>query len=138
MDNSPILENLAFWTIGAGVLIIVLLLAIGLYVFSSDRIRRLIEKRLAGKDDDEAIYEPRIFEYLKATCKDELERRNEFWFGFGQIIIVALIIVTLTALLFTSKISPEAGLPIISGLSGFAIAKSVDTGKNRRDSDNRG
>jgi ABC-type sugar transport system permease subunit len=56
-----------------------------------------------------------------------LERRNEFWYAFGQTIVVVMIVIVLTVLLIIGKISAEAGLPIISGLSGFAIAKNVSS-----------
>ncbi len=39
--------------------------------------------------------------------------------------IALLVIVFLTILLLTKTISPEAGLPILSAVSGFAIAKGI-------------
>ena len=58
-----------------------------------------------------------------------LERRNEFWTTYGQVVITVLILVVLTILLLTKTISAEAGLPILSGISGFAIAKGVSSSK---------
>jgi len=60
-----------------------------------------------------------------------LQRRNEFWTVYGQIIIAVLIAIVLTILLLTKTISPEAGLPILSGISGFAIAKSVSNSNSQ-------
>ena len=60
---------------------------------------------------------------------ESLQRRNEFWSIYGQVIIAVLIIVILSMLLLTKTISPEAGLPILSGVSGFAIAKGISSGR---------
>ena len=60
---------------------------------------------------------------------EHLQRRNEFWTGYGQTIVAVLIIIVLTILLLTRTISAEAGLPILSGISGFAIAKSVSSSR---------
>jgi hypothetical protein len=46
--------------------------------------------------------------------------------------MLSIFIVTILAiLLITKTIEADAGLPILSGISGFAIAKSVSTGKTR-------
>jgi|SRR5215211_114289 hypothetical protein len=58
-----------------------------------------------------------------------LQRRNEFWTTYAQVLIAAVIIVVLTILLLANAISPEAGLPILSGVAGFAIAKGVPIGR---------
>jgi TRAP-type C4-dicarboxylate transport system permease small subunit len=63
--------------------------------------------------------------YLVEAYSDFSQRRNEFWTTYGQVILALLIIIVLTVLLLTRTISPEAGLPILSGISGFAIAKSI-------------
>ncbi len=60
---------------------------------------------------------------------EQLQRRNEFWTSYGQTIVAVLMIVVLTILLLTRTISAEAGLPILSGISGFAIAKSVSASR---------
>lgn len=54
------------------------------------------------------------------------ERRNEYWTTYGQIVLSIFIVAVLTVLLLTKTISAEAGLPILSGISGFAIAKTVN------------
>jgi len=63
--------------------------------------------------------------YLADAYGDFLQRRNEFWTTYGQLLTAALIIIVLTILLLTKTISAEAGLPVLSGISGFAIAKGA-------------
>jgi hypothetical protein len=63
--------------------------------------------------------------YLADAYGDFLQRRNEFWTTYGQLLTSVLIIIVLTILLLTKTISAEAGLPILSGISGFAIAKGA-------------
>lgn len=60
---------------------------------------------------------------------DYRERRNEFWSVYGQIVLAIFIVVILAILLITKTISAEAGLPILSAVSGFAIAKGINLGK---------
>lgn len=60
---------------------------------------------------------------------DHRERRNEFWTVYGQIVLAISIVVILAILLITKTISAEAGLPILSAVSGFAIAKGTNSGK---------
>ena len=66
---------------------------------------------------------------LADTYSDFLQRRNEFWTTYGQTLLAILIIVVLAVLLLTKAISAEAGLPILSAVSGFAIAKGVAAGR---------
>ena len=67
--------------------------------------------------------------YLKDTdkmldvIKEFLERTNEFWIIYGQIALAIFIVSVLFVLLLTKAISSEAGLPILSATTGFAIAK---------------
>jgi hypothetical protein len=68
--------------------------------------------------------------HVVGAYQEYLERRNEFWATYGQVIIAVLIIIVLSILLLTKAISAEAGLPILSGISGFAIAKSVSGSKS--------
>jgi type IV secretory pathway TraG/TraD family ATPase VirD4 len=76
-----------------------------------------------------------VLQKNKEAHGDFLEKRNDFLFGFGQIIIIGVIIIVLAVLLLLEKISPEAGLPIISALSGFAIAKTTGTARTRTESE---
>ena len=62
---------------------------------------------------------------------DYRERRNEFWTSFGQIILSIFIVTVLTVMLISKTIEPDAGLPILSGISGFTIAKTISTSKNQ-------
>ena len=59
-----------------------------------------------------------------------LQERNEFWEKYGQIIVAIVIIVVLAVLLITKTISPESGLPILSAVGGFAIAKTAGSTTN--------
>lgn len=72
---------------------------------------------------------------LPETALLILERRNELWAAHAQLLVAVLVAVLLTVLLLTGTISAEAGLPILSGISGFALAKQSASG--RRDPDNR-
>lgn len=64
--------------------------------------------------------------------KGFLRERNDFWDKYGQVLIAISIIVVLTVLLLTRTISPEAGLPVLSGVGGFAIAKSTNLNSSNR------
>lgn len=67
--------------------------------------------------------------HLAESYSEYLQRRNEFWNTYGQVLIAIFIVTVLTILLLTKAISAEAGLPILSGVSGFAIAKGVSGSK---------
>ncbi len=60
---------------------------------------------------------------------DHRDKRNEFWLIYGQTILAIFIVVTLAILMVTKTISAEAGLPILSAVSGFAIAKGASSNK---------
>jgi hypothetical protein len=60
-----------------------------------------------------------------AAFEEYLSRRNEFWTLFGQIGLSVVLVVVLAVLLLAGVITPEAGLPILSGIGGFAIGKTV-------------
>ncbi|MCL2194246.1 MAG: hypothetical protein FWB78_12735 [Treponema sp.] len=53
------------------------------------------------------------------------ERRNGFVCNMGQVFIVIVIVGLLVILLLLGKISPESALPIIAGLGGFGVGKSI-------------
>jgi len=57
-----------------------------------------------------------------------LEKRNDFWEQYGQVALAILIVVVLAVLLLVKAISAEAGLPILSAVAGFAIAKTNASG----------
>ncbi|WP_040590762.1 hypothetical protein [Methylobacter marinus] len=73
---------------------------------------------------------PNIPKYLNEAYSDYLQKRNEFWSTYGQVVIAAFIIIILAILMLTKTISAEAGLPILSAVSGFAIAKGVSSSRN--------
>jgi hypothetical protein len=61
-----------------------------------------------------------------------LEKRNDFWEHYGQVALAVLIVVVLAVLLLTKAISAEAGLPILSAVAGFAIAKTNSSTSSAR------
>ena len=130
VTNVPLF--LAYVIICLGAISILLYLIIGLIVFNQK------------KGNDNIVYSSEFIEnfgsknalnLLAEVKRDILEKRNEFWFGSGQILVIVLIITVLTVLLLLDKISPEAGLPILSGISGFAIAKTIDVSRRRNSSE---
>lgn len=76
--------------------------------------------------------------HLAESNRDFLQRRNEFWATYLQVVVAVLIVVILALLLITKTITAEAGLPILSAVAGFAISKSAasnstTSGENNRD-----
>jgi len=68
--------------------------------------------------------------YVSESYTEYLQRRNEYWTTYGQVIIAVLMIIVLTILLLSKAITAEAGLPILSGITGFAIAKGVSSSRS--------
>ena len=66
---------------------------------------------------------------LVDSYADHRDKRNEFWSIYGQTIMAIFIVITLAILMITKTISAEAGLPILSAVSGFAIAKGASSNK---------
>ena len=75
----------------------------------------------------------RLFNSLNNWQNDHTEKRNDFWTTYGQIVICVFIVCIIALLLLTKVISAEAGLPILSAISGFAIAKSSTMRNNNND-----
>ena len=73
---------------------------------------------------------PNIPKHLNDAYSDYLQKRNEFWSTYGQVIAAIFIVIILAILMLTKVISAEAGLPILSAVSGFAIAKGAGSTKN--------
>jgi hypothetical protein len=133
------MEAIVFWVcIFVGVIGIVSILAIvsfGWFLFN--RSLKVLSEKYPHPFWEEVLfhhfksnYEHKVLlRYLHEAFSNFLERRNEFWTTYGQTLIAALIIIILALLLLTKTISAEAGLPILSGISGFAIAKGVSPGK---------
>ncbi len=68
--------------------------------------------------------------YLNEAYADYLQKRNEFWSTYGQVVVAVFIVIILAILMLTKTITADAGLPILSAVSGFAIAKGVTSSKN--------
>jgi uncharacterized membrane protein YhaH (DUF805 family) len=64
---------------------------------------------------------------LGSAYAEHLSRRNEFWTTYGQVTVAILLLIVVTVLLLTKTIEPDAGLPILSGIAGFAIAKGTNS-----------
>jgi hypothetical protein len=73
-----------------------------------------------------------IVESAASWYQNYLEKRNDFWEHYGQVALAVLIVVVLAVLLLTKVISAEAGLPILSAVAGFAIAKTSGSGSSGR------
>lgn len=85
-------------------------------------IERILHDWMHNRPPDPGLISNALDEYLS--------RRNEFWTLYGQFILSVFVIVCVTILLLTRVISAEAGLPILSGISGFAIGKGLTAGRN--------
>ncbi|KPJ51119.1 MAG: hypothetical protein AMJ41_00240 [candidate division Zixibacteria bacterium DG_27] len=109
---------------------LLILLSLAYFGFLLHRIRRfpngLLEEILhvwmRNRPPDPSLISNALDEYLS--------RRNEFWTLYGQFILSAFVIVCVTILLLTRVISAEAGLPILSGVGGFAIGKGISAGRS--------
>jgi hypothetical protein len=123
------LSILIFGTVG-----IVAVFIFGLMVFNSWRRRHIADfENLVLR----ILHEPprrstgEAARLAADSLADYRERRNEFWTTYGQVALSVFIVTVLTILLLTKTIEADAGLPILSGIAGFAIAKTVSTGKTR-------
>lgn len=123
-----------------GVIAIIGIVFLGSYLFSQS-LRRFYKESPFLLDLlhfwKETGIRPNIPRYVSDSFAEFLQRRNEFWTTYVQVLVAALIIIVLTILLLTKSISPEAGLPILSGISGFAIAKGVSIGRTGGGSSDR-
>lgn len=120
------------------VVLITALVVIGIWHFG----HFLFSKRMIEKDTEpfQKEFFHNLMIYIDKTDKsmfaklvgvfsnmygDFSERRNDFWTVYGQIIICIFIVCVIALLLLTGVIKAEAGLPILSAISGFAIAKGT-------------
>ncbi len=114
-----------------------ILLLVGLGVVSFIFIWRFGIKMTQTKVVEDAQLE-KIIDYLKTVenkinplwhlnkgNEGHLQRRNEFWTTYMQTTAAVFIVVVIAVLLIAKVITPDAGLPILSAISGFVIAKSV-------------
>jgi hypothetical protein len=120
---------LAFAAIFLGLILVIMIMCTGWKAFSKSWCENF--PSFAYTQDNGKIDLAQKVSQYQDIYRDYLDKRNEFWFGFGQIVITAVIIIVLTVLLLVEKISQEAGLPILSALSGFAIAKTVNSAQRR-------
>lgn len=65
----------------------------------------------------------------ESAYAEHLSRRNEFWTSYGQVTVAILLLIVVTVLLLTRTIEPDAGLPILSAIAGFAIAKGTNSSR---------
>ena len=98
-------------------------------VISDDQLDKLIEFYKASNNSKTNP----LWHMVNANA-EHLQRRNEFWASFVQIAAALLIVIVLGVLLLTRTISAEAGLPILSAVSGFVIAKSANSNRGAGDS----
>lgn len=71
-------------------------------------------------------------EGVSSAYQNYLEKRNDFWEHYGQVALAVLVVIVLAVLLLTKVISAEAGLPILSAVAGFAIAKTNSSSSSVR------
>lgn len=134
-------ETLLRYALAVLVLAVGLLFLWGLYRFGArlfaethtSRFAQLLEF-LVGSGPD-VRRNQWVVEGLSNWYQAYLEKRNDFWEHYGQVALAVLIVTVLAVLLLTKTISAEAGLPILSAVAGFAIAKTsaTSTGSRRQD-----
>ena len=133
-------DNIVFWTIIFVVLItgglVLCIFFFGKYLFNRERQYRFQLNRLVFGVEDLIRNNnyPAITNAIKALSiylSDSLERRNEFWVTYGQIVVSIFLVCIITLLLLTHTITAEAGLPLLSAISGFAIAKGAESKKGK-------
>jgi hypothetical protein len=129
--------SLSLYTFGLGALVALLIIAFGLLLLKN----RLGWRRARPDEPIEMfIHELRhllmngspqkdvanlLLTWSAGVYADHLGRRNEFWVGYGQITVAVLLLTMVTVLLLTRTINPDAGLPILSGIAAFTIAKTT-------------
>ena len=63
--------------------------------------------------------------HLANAEAESLQRRNEFLATYTQTIVAVLLVIVLALLIISKIVEPQAGLPIISAISGYILAKGV-------------
>jgi uncharacterized protein YneF (UPF0154 family) len=133
-----------FLLLVCGIVVLVGCLAMwGIVFFGSRLFQRSMQRYLTDNPLLERMFQfwgqsgqkPNLPRYLADSYAEYLQRRNEFWTTYAQVLIAALIIIILSLLLLTHTISAEAGLPILSAVSGFAIAKGATSNRSAGSSD---
>lgn len=149
MDNQIAFElnDGAFW-LSIGVALLGMAALYGVFRFGKDIYNKTLWDAFRVKEhrlldillNNSPNNSPNELKALVESYSDHRERRNEFWAIYGQVVIAIFIVVILAILLITRTISAEAGLPILSAVAGFAIAKGINSGKGvgSFDPDNEG
>jgi hypothetical protein len=76
-------------------------------------------------------HDPKVLrDTVKISFEKYLEKRNEYWSVFSQLYIAIVLITVIAVLLLTKTISAEAGLPILSAVVAFALARTSDRQRN--------
>lgn len=134
LDETSIRFILAVLVLIVGLIFLLGLFRFGTTLFgtqSSNLFTELREFLLHGPGSD-----PRRYRWwtdsLSNWYQTYLEKRNDFWEHYGQVALAVLIVVVLAVLLLSKTISAEAGLPILSAVAGFAIAKTSSTSSSVR------
>ncbi len=119
---------MSLWVFGLGALIVSLIIVFALALVMWRRRegdyfeKYFCEILMHGPDRREVAY---LGAMVGAAYAEHLSRRNEFWVTYGQTTVAVLLLIVVTVLLLTRTINPDAGLPILSGIAGFAIAKTT-------------
>lgn len=80
--------------------------------------------RVRINDTQRQVDRQTALEEFSNIYRSYLRERNDFWDKYGQVLVAIIVAVILAVLLLMNAISPEVGLPILSGVAGYAIAKS--------------
>jgi hypothetical protein len=123
--NADQIIGLCFLCGFVGLLSILAIFKFGSKSLDRELYHRLIDFREYIEFLDKQKIRSNIPKYLSEITQWWLDKRNEFWASFGQMIIAAVIITIISILLISKTISPEAGLPILSAIASFAIAKGA-------------
>jgi uncharacterized membrane protein YhaH (DUF805 family) len=126
--------EMSLWVFGLGALIVALIIVFALALLFSARWHATRGLQHFEKYLDHLLMHMsgrREMTYFAAAMTsayaEYLSRRNEFWVTYGQTTVSVLLLIVVTVLLLTKTINPDAGLPILSGIAGFAIAKTTGT-----------
>jgi len=126
---------LSLWVVALGAFVVLLIILFAIALLTLRRSRwwwrkapyppdMVVHELMQALGDSSRRKEALAAGALAATAYGEyLSRRNEFWLTYGQITVACLLLIVVTVLLLTRTIDPDAGLPILSGIAGFAIAK---------------
>jgi ABC-type sugar transport system permease subunit len=132
MDEVTVTMDLFWIIIFTGVIGLIVIAAVAVFAWNafSDKTRGFVDYEDYLEFLNENKIRSNIPKYLNDAYSDYLQKRNEFWSTYGQVIVAVFIVIILAILMLTKIITAEAGLPILSAVSGFAIAKGVNSTRN--------